>query len=465
MWIRVSIAAVALAAAHATAGPLQPAQKHPLAQKYSDRGAKPSHGRVGTAELGGRALIGRDGRTRIDLTTGSFEGGAATGTLEKVQVKLFAGDKLVATDNHKDLGAAATLDYTRLVRGNRVEVQANVKAGARGRTEVVALDTTVVRRPDVAAIEVIGPDNVSLGATLPVTAYVEEMNGDVGARFDCRLFIDDVPAGEVAGAWVDAGSRVACRFLASFPTAGDKRVTVRVAGVSPADDDAANNAAETLVNVRAQPFSWSEARYYWSTSAGSKHYWERHWTNSDYFREEIYEAPWASSSQSYGAIAGVEGEYPIAGTLRLNHSMDGNPIAPVEVDLGALVDFGNGCKWGVFEGGIYSFACSRPGETYAGAFVESGAPVFSPGYWWGMAAAIPHGNQYRVEIELLSPAISRRSTVDVTIPPLSIQSTNGWLPWNCTFEGGDFYNSAVSAYCWRQWYYYEFAQASVWQAR
>jgi len=466
--LRILAAITALASAGALAAPPNPGTRHSLVEKYSDQGAKPAHGRAGNAQLSARALVGMDGNARIDVNTADFDGGAATGTLQKVQVKLFNGGKLLATDNYNNLGGTtAGFDYPNLLRGSHVVLQANVKSG---RAEVVSLETTVMRRPDLAPLDLVVPDNAAAFATLPVTAYVSEKNGDVGARFTCQLFIDDVPAGEIPGAWVDAGSSVACRFMPNFGSPGEKRVSVRVAGVTPSDYDTSNNALETTVNVTPQPFDSADGRYYWHTGAGGTKYWTW-WASfgqrSDWF-SDVQE--FSEFSQSYGAEATVKGRYPVEGTLTLRHSMDGVALAPIEIDVGSLDSWEDtfpGCRIGVLDTGVYAFACSYapdpPSEfdqLNVGAFVESGRPVYSPGWWWGMAEPIANGDTYRVEIEFEGPAVARRSAIEVPIPAETVITTNGWLPWSCQYYI-DYWTA--SADCRDDWYEHHYRDAIVYQ--
>jgi hypothetical protein len=111
-----ALAALALLAAACSDEPTAPARTpaggaraaasagaHPRfvanAVKYRDAGAKPATGRSGSSSLAVRALLGMDGVTQLEVTTGSFDGGrAATTPLAKVQVKqLGAGGRVLRT--------------------------------------------------------------------------------------------------------------------------------------------------------------------------------------------------------------------------------------------------------------------------------------------------------------------------------------------------------------------------------
>lgn len=62
-------------------------ETRPNTIKYKNSGLPNATGRSGSASIEARALLGSDGVTTIELTTGSFENGGATGTIAKVQLK------------------------------------------------------------------------------------------------------------------------------------------------------------------------------------------------------------------------------------------------------------------------------------------------------------------------------------------------------------------------------------------
>jgi len=223
------------------------------AVKYRDAGARPSTGRSGSSSLAARALLGSDGVTQLEVTTaGSFDpGSVATNPLSKVQVKqLDANGAVLRTVNYNNLpgGGTATFTYAGLTRGHKLQVQGNVAEAKR--TAVVTVAEAVRLRPDLR-IALEAPDDATTGVPVTVLATVSEGNGDVGARADCVLYVDGVEADRARAIWVDAGDEVACAFLHTFATEGDKRLRVAAEGVTPADFDPANNAAEGIIHVRS----------------------------------------------------------------------------------------------------------------------------------------------------------------------------------------------------------------------
>jgi hypothetical protein len=58
------------------------------ARRYLEKGLKPATGRSGLASLTARALLGKDGRTTVEMTTGGLDGGGARpGNINKTQLK------------------------------------------------------------------------------------------------------------------------------------------------------------------------------------------------------------------------------------------------------------------------------------------------------------------------------------------------------------------------------------------
>src|SRR5205814_10164127 len=85
-------------------GPFAPNQ-----QKYRDAGSHPATGRSGSASLAARALLGKDGITTLDMSTGTLDEPGAPGSIAKVQTKVFTlANELAAVANEKP-GTGATV--------------------------------------------------------------------------------------------------------------------------------------------------------------------------------------------------------------------------------------------------------------------------------------------------------------------------------------------------------------------
>ena len=215
--------------------------------KYHDKGAKPSRVKLGAVAIEMRALLGSDGLTLVEATTGSFDGVEGVNIIEKVQLKALTANSSPFNDR------PATTEWTHtvpgLIAGDRLQLQANVKGAGAGRMEVINITTTVVRRPDLSVLSVDGAAQAHTGDPVTFFAQVAELNGEMGARANCVLRINGTPVDQATGIWVDAGGLVTCQFSYVFAATGTYAVTVTAADVSPLDWDPANNGAGTSVTV------------------------------------------------------------------------------------------------------------------------------------------------------------------------------------------------------------------------
>ncbi len=249
------------------------------AVKYRDAGAKPATGRSGSASIESRALLGRDGVTLVELTTGVLDGsGTPPGQIVKVQTKLFSPDngKTVTTnDKVVDGRGYWSESYAGLLRNGTVQTQANVRGIDPERTDVVTTTNLVKLRPDVAALQVSGPPRAYTGTLVEFVALIAEHNRDVGARAECALFVDGAEIARGSGIWVDAGSSVSCAVRTTFATTGTKTVRVDVAGVTPGDWDTGNNSTSTTIEVvdPSVPLSYSAAAYHNKYSYSNRYSW------------------------------------------------------------------------------------------------------------------------------------------------------------------------------------------------
>jgi len=201
--------------------------------KYRDTSAPHATGRSGSARLEGAAVLGSDGITRLTITTGSLDNLAgAPGQIVKAQVKAFGPDgQHLFTRNFNGLngGGSQTFQFTGLMYGARVQVQANVRGIDGKRTDVVTI-TDAVKLAPALHVDVQVPPDARVGQPVIITGLVSETNGDVGARTDCELWVNGALVDEAQGIWVDAGDVVTCAFTYTFDRAGPQNVEVRVGG-------------------------------------------------------------------------------------------------------------------------------------------------------------------------------------------------------------------------------------------
>jgi hypothetical protein len=237
--------------------------------KYRDMGYKPAGGRAGSASLYVQALAGRDGKTELQVYTGSTGGGGIGGEIggeiggglgrggdiTHLLVSAFSPNgKRIGTHAHsRDLpgGDVVTLTYGGMARGTRLQVQGTVKGIDPNRTDVPTVTGTVRLRPNVAVQGITAPARAGEGRRVTISATVAETNGDVGAWTDCRLSVDGIARDFAQRVWVDAGDAVTCLFSTVFTGEGNHRVEVRLGDALPRDDDPGDNAASAEVEVYA----------------------------------------------------------------------------------------------------------------------------------------------------------------------------------------------------------------------
>ena len=231
----------------------QPDPFHSMSERYADNGAKPATGRSGSAAIAARALLGKDGVTTIEATTGQLDSPTAPpGQISKVQLKSVNGNGDVIQTvnfNHLDGGGYWNTTTSDLGRNAPIQIHANVGGIDGRRTDVVIATATVKLRPDLAVNRINAPGKAYINTPVIISALVLELNGDVGARDDCLLFVDGVQVDQIPGMWVDAGSAVTCAFVYSFPATGTHTLKVQAANVVPADWDLANNEATASIEI------------------------------------------------------------------------------------------------------------------------------------------------------------------------------------------------------------------------
>ena len=237
-------------AARSTANPAEP----PLianAVKYAERGAKPATGRSGSAALTARALIGKDGQTVLEVTTGALDTPApAPGTLVKLQVRQFTPkDEPLRTLNYNDLpgGGSVTYSYAGLVRGAKLQVQERAwhrpPADGRGHGDG---DGAPAAGPARAAER---PGQGEAGD--PRERRRRRLGGE--RRGGCTGELRALRGRDRGGPGErDLGGRgrpVSCAFTHVFATSGTKHLRVAVTDVAPGDFEPANNSAEGTIEI------------------------------------------------------------------------------------------------------------------------------------------------------------------------------------------------------------------------
>ena len=424
---------IALVAALAVAMPVTAQtllKPFPLSAKYRDNGAKPVAGRSGSAAIEARALLGADGTTDLEVTTGHFEGGAPVGSLAKVQVKVLASDgRVLTTDNYRKTltGAGfASFSYDGLHRGQLTQVQASV-AGIDGtRTDIVTVSPDVKLRPDLVA-SVSAQSVASVNSMVVVGAVMTEHNGEVGARATCRLLVDGAEVASIPGAWVDAASAVTCRFTTSFATVGTKRLTVRITDVSPGDFDPTNNEAVQLIDVVAPtPLDSMYVSVYQFDG-----YERVSQQNTNYNYDGSIQSQWSSFVEGRGRVqtlyieGGFYGPAPMEGLITLRHST-GTTILPMLAFSVADLPLTSGwddtsCRNGNYPG-TYVYFCTSADFTdfYVGQDAGDATYTVSGGVysgWLNPSASqwIDFGPSYTAELRYEANGIAHERQLGVSL--------------------------------------------------
>ena len=225
----------------------------PNGRRYLERGLKPAKGRSGSASLTARALLGKDGATTVEMTTGGLDGGGdGPGNINKAQLKpLDENGEALYARNYAGLvgGGYFQTNVNDLRRGQQVQAQANITGIEAGRTNVVTVVETVKLRPDLAPTDLSSPARGVPGSPLNVSVVVRELRGDSGATADLVLYADGEEVDRAKGVWVDAGGTVSCVFTHTFTSAGTKQLEVKAEGAAPDDYDESNDVAAGSVEI------------------------------------------------------------------------------------------------------------------------------------------------------------------------------------------------------------------------
>jgi hypothetical protein len=234
----------------------------------SDRGGKPAEGKAGDLTLRSRALLGKDGITQIEVSTGAFDK-SAPGQINHVHIRAVdpdrRGDRNEDKDDDKDAkfrfrkppdvkaNGYVSYTYPGLPHGLNLRIEAEAR-GSIHRDEVEAKWLDVVRyRPDLYVSMIDAPDQARINTLVLIDGVVTEHMGEVGAHADIALFVDGNQVDQCVADWIDAGKAHTCKLQHTFTTAGQHTLTVRAQNVSPGDYDDTNNSLPRTITI-TQPF-------------------------------------------------------------------------------------------------------------------------------------------------------------------------------------------------------------------
>lgn len=215
--------------------------------KYRDTGGKPVSGRTGSASMEVRALLGASGATVVEATTGSFENGPDMARFDKVL--LMVPNTALTPVNDRPQSRAWSHAIQGLTVADQIEFHGNIRLASMGRIEVIRVTTAVMRRPDLVVSSLSGPERAFPHIPVNFVATVREANGDMGARANCVLYVNDVAVDQAVGVWVDALDVVSCQFSHIFQSVGMYSVAVALTSVDPGDWDTTNNRGSTTIAI------------------------------------------------------------------------------------------------------------------------------------------------------------------------------------------------------------------------
>ena len=427
---------------------------HPNSQKYRDSGFHPASGRSGSAVVSARALLDKTGRTDVEVTTGTFDAGPASGTLDQIQVKAFTpSGELAWTDNYSGSSATASFSYTTLPHGTPLQLQALVSGTGDPGTNVVTLDDVVHFRPDLVAFRLQARGSAPVGAAVNLRGFILERNGEIGARADCVLYVDGTAVDRANGIWVDAGGEVACEMTHVFTEARAYSLELRVETVRPGDFDDSNNAVTTSIDIVApEDFSfysfqaWAVNDTSWWHSVSTLLTWEGNLETWD----QIYTRQGASQFASISGLIPRVLNYNAPITLRGEMSTNGATVNTVDDTYGTLpfVDWQGGyCDYRYnFDTRGVTYICVYPdrGYTYV-QYDWSGADIHytsdSYVYYWDPSGEL-HEAWYSTAYSDFAPMVvlgpdfsGRLSVQGVDDPePLTVQATVPFGPTDLRFD-------------------------------
>src|SRR5438105_1634550 len=227
-----------------------------------NRSAKPARASVPGLTLHSRSLLGKDGKTEVEISTALFDIGATPpGNTSQCDIRAVEPTRRGKDDDDNQLtfhkryerlgeGGYVHWKHTGLPHAQPLRIRAEARAGWRG-GEVEAKWFDVVRyRPDLAVQMVDAPGLTPVNTMVQVNATVVERMDEVGAHADCVLLVDGAQVDVAPGIWVDASGSAVCRFTTSFASGGLHTIQVVAQNVKPGDYDDSNNAFSRQIQVQ-----------------------------------------------------------------------------------------------------------------------------------------------------------------------------------------------------------------------
>ena len=303
----------------------------PNSRRYKETGLKPATGRSGSASLTARALLGKNGITTVEMSTGQFDTNAPTpGNINRTQLKPLneIGEALYARNYVGAGGGYFNTTANDLHRGQQVQMQATINGIDGNRTNVVTVVETVKVRPDLSPTILSVPAQGVPGAPVNLSVVVKETNGDSGAATNLVLYVDGVAVDRANNVWVDAAGVVSCVFTHTFNSVGTKQLEVKAEGITPGDYDVSNNSVAGTIDIAsATP---AELNYNFQVMDGDDNYhahtYDKRYLNSvlESEREEDFTSQGWQQLISFYCWTGRMISFPIS--ISHQETNDGAPV-------------------------------------------------------------------------------------------------------------------------------------------
>jgi hypothetical protein len=294
---------------------------------------------------------------------------------------------------------------------------------------------------------------------------VTELNGDVGARADCVLYVNGNATDRATRVWLDAGDVVGCFFTHRFESLGVHAVNVQLENVTPGDWDRGNNQASAAIEV-LPPYAstdtirmfgdasvWHSRYSFWSRWAVRLHYADG--SGSETESEDQYEGE-SMGAMTWGVSDGVI-SFPLERMRASQWSLD---VVDSQEHTGVSPDWVYEDEWSTEEclsrgtrGWLYvcSYRSSLFGGEGSSASYMVGAhsvSYYSTGFsrWWYADETSGHtwsyhggysggeffeiGDEYHFRIEIVD-ALRRTFLLDERVQVGGWESVSYVYPWLC----------------------------------
>jgi hypothetical protein len=220
---------------------------------YRESGVGNATGRAGSANMTARALLGKDGSTKVEVSTGTLDSNSTPpGSFGKVQFKpLNAAGNALFAQNFFPTTASGYYSFVSpsLHRAEQIQLQGNITGIDRNRTDVVTVVEMVKIRPDLAVENLTFPSSAFVNHPVNISANIMELNGDAAAVTTCVLTIDGNNVDQAKNVYVDAAGSVSCAFVYTFNVIGNHTIQVTAANVVPGDWDTSNNSSSGTIDI------------------------------------------------------------------------------------------------------------------------------------------------------------------------------------------------------------------------